>query len=594
MFRRQENTLEPDPVFPADLTALGFFLNQNGQTRMIEAPDKDFNFRATNNDRVNETRREAMHECWRQGIEKRLSLLGIDRIYLPEFTKTKPDRPHIPILSSSPEILKSRKRIIVIINDGTQDLGILAYRMIRELGVNGASIAHFVKEVIRRSAANNNSEDFTTIFDDGYQVKEPNNVPAIVVLNTGQLLYSHKHNKAMTIQSWSAMPRKSAMHEIIKFHEQENRVENHRTATEHVESVFNDILCNPNRISTDAELYVIAIEGGAQNLLDVLEKDFEKYGSRIAALALVQSLVDDSQIKNRSLRAFLHQRTREWRYSDLVTDPGACVKLPEHYSSQVPLSNVEHSKDFRWSEALPQAGILADISNAVRRLNISVSSSTEDKNTEVTSDTDTEWYISQTTICPAFSGGNNPIGECVFTNRTVQDNILTFFFSVAQNPADYCNPSFQIYKEAPQPTPDNPLTLDPDDSNFAVASSLPADMTPEQAEVDLAKEQLLQMELSLKACPSNVSELEKGRKCLISRIANQKDIVSKLEIKALASGGLGAGEAPQQRENWRPQKRGPEVPFAGTMVDSELLRAAGLVETADEELEKLNKGSAQI
>jgi hypothetical protein len=77
MFRRQEDTIGKDPVYPADLKELGyvpgapwtmelvlttcsFFVNGLGQIRMIEAPDKEYVFHSTNDERVNELRREAM------------------------------------------------------------------------------------------------------------------------------------------------------------------------------------------------------------------------------------------------------------------------------------------------------------------------------------------------------------------------------------------------------------------------------------------------------------------------------------------------------------------------------------------------------
>ncbi|RYF41242.1 MAG: hypothetical protein EOO38_20935, partial [Cytophagaceae bacterium] len=65
-----------------------------------------------------------IEECSRQETDKRLLALGIGRIYLPGFTTTKPAGPHVPILAPSPDVLKIRKRIIVIVNDAIQDLGI--------------------------------------------------------------------------------------------------------------------------------------------------------------------------------------------------------------------------------------------------------------------------------------------------------------------------------------------------------------------------------------------------------------------------------------------------------------------------------------
>lgn len=44
-----------------------FFINSVGHIRMIEAPDKPYVYHATNNERVNEVRREAMQGKWWRG-----------------------------------------------------------------------------------------------------------------------------------------------------------------------------------------------------------------------------------------------------------------------------------------------------------------------------------------------------------------------------------------------------------------------------------------------------------------------------------------------------------------------------------------------
>jgi hypothetical protein len=180
----------------------------------------------------------------------------------------------VPILAPAPEILKTRKRIVVLINDAIQDLGILAYRqMQRELGLNGASMVNFVKELVRRSATGDDAKKYQNIFEDGFKLATDDDTPALVVLNTAQLLYSHKHNKALTMRSWSAMPRKSIAHDMIRIHNVENRVPGHRNPQEHIKSVFDHVLCNPDRVAPDAELYIIAIEDGTENILKVLEED---------------------------------------------------------------------------------------------------------------------------------------------------------------------------------------------------------------------------------------------------------------------------------------------------------------------------------
>ncbi|KAF2131905.1 hypothetical protein P153DRAFT_334207 [Dothidotthia symphoricarpi CBS 119687] len=596
MFRRIENSIEPDPSFPANLKALGFFVNDVGNIRMIEAPDKEYIFHATNNDRVNEVRREAMQACSREEVGLRLSALGIRHIYLPNFTTVKPDGPHIPILAPPPEVLKSRKRIIVLINDSTQDLGILAYRQLqRELGVNGGSIVNLVKEIIKRSADNDDTAKFEHISTDGYDTVDDGDVPGLVVLNTGQLLYSHKFNQAMTLRSWSALPRKSVAHDAIRIHDEENRVKGHTNPQEHIKSVFDEVLCNPDRVAPDAEVYVLAIEGGTDDVLDILAENFEKYGSRITAMALIHSLIDESQITNPQLKALLHQRTRQWKYSDITCDPTHCTELPAGYdenkTDSPPHDASPPDEHVSWHENVPAGPRpISGITKALHRLALTVTPSKTDKPTTATpTDTYSAWPDTSSVVSPTFGGGSNSVGECVLTNPAVQHAILSFFESVAQNPEHYRNPLFRLHTTAPQPTPDNPLVLSADDATSMDFHSLPAATTPEQQELDTAREILAEMRDALAACPMNVAELAPGREKLAKRIQDKERAIEVLETTALASGGLRAGEALEKRQNWTTLTEGPKVPFAGTMVDSELLKAVGLGGTVEEELGKLEK-----
>ena len=210
-------------------------------------------------------------------MTERLSKLGIKQLYFPQLTTTKPNGPHIPILAPPLDVLKTRKRIVVIINDALQDLGILAYRQLqRELGINGGSVINFAKEMIKRSALADNVENpevTQNIFDDGAGVKDDNEIPGLIAMNTGQLLYSHKYNRTMTMRSWYALPRKSIAHNHIRIHDQENYVEGHRNPTEHIKSVFDLLLCNTDYVAPDAEVYIVAIEGGAGKVLEVFRDD---------------------------------------------------------------------------------------------------------------------------------------------------------------------------------------------------------------------------------------------------------------------------------------------------------------------------------
>jgi hypothetical protein len=219
----------------------------------------------------------------------RLHALGLKELYLPALSNFKPKVAHIPILAPPAEVLRTRKRVIVIINDDTyQDLGILAYRELqREGGVNGGSVINFAKGLVNRTQANTNANLEEELSSDGARIEKDEHVPGLIVLNTGQLLYSFKFNKTLSMRSWTAQPRKSITHDPVKIHEVENRVEGHRTPAEHIKTVFDTVIKNPNFVSPEAEVYVVAIENGVENLIEILNNDCE-HDIRCLQIALTQ------------------------------------------------------------------------------------------------------------------------------------------------------------------------------------------------------------------------------------------------------------------------------------------------------------------
>lgn len=184
----------------------------------------------------------------------------------------------------------------------------------------------------------------------------------------------------------------------------------------------------------------------------------EKYGTQVKALALIHCTVDDSQITDARLRAFLHRRARHWCFNDLTSNPLHCTDLPRDY--QHTTESGLATPPYQHPDATPSPA----------------------------NSTSTEWASGQDVVCPTFAGGDNPLAECVFTNPAVQHAVLAFFEDVTHGGGGGGG------------------------SNGSVLS------------------------------------VEKNQ---------TKD------------------------EDWEPQVEGPKVPFAGTMVESELLKAAGLVEGAE-------------
>ena len=311
-------------------------------------------------------------------------------------------------------------------------------------------------------------------------------------------------------------------------------------------------------------------------------------------MALVHSLVDNTEIDQPSLKAFLHQRTRQWKYTDLSTNPTQCTELPEDYSSDCQAKDTaQGSKPLCWNEQHGSTGVMDSVTETLHRLTLSFKPSIiGDKPASTKSETDSSFEWKSSVLCPTFAGGKDSTGECVFTESEVQHAILDFFEEVAQNPRDYRNPVLTTYGNVPHPTAHAPFGLSADptvqlDSDNQTASPM---MTPEQMEVNEARAQLADMRIALGACPDNDQAFAKGRTRLIQKIEKQETTIKELQVKAISSGSQSAGEVEDLRQDWSPKIDGPQVPFAGTLVSSELLKAAGLGETASEELDKPEDG----
>ncbi|KAF2275089.1 uncharacterized protein EI97DRAFT_87539 [Westerdykella ornata] len=576
MFRLQESNLPKDPKFPADLKELGFFINEAGQFCMINYPDKFFQYYYSNNERVNNARREAYHQCQRREVAKRLSALGLVNLYLPQLTSVKPeDEASVPILAPPAEILRTRKRVIVIVNSTLQDLGILAYRELqRAAGVNDGSIIGFVKEIIRRSTG---ADDTADLFKDGAGVADKSKeTPGIIVMNCGQLLYSYKFGEAKTVRSWNDMPVQSACHEPVQITE-DNKIPGNRDATEHIKFVIENVLHNKDFVAEDAEIYMIGIENGGEHLVRVLDEHLERYGLWLTAMALIEPRMHSSHIHNPHLRAFLRRRARQWRVES-SNNPAECVAVPSHYAEEVAalegstgekVDVTPAEKDhLNWLDTVQASGTVSNILSAIptQLANLKISLG-PDHGTKAADDT----RPLEDSICPTFCDDENPhgAGECIFIARSVQRCVLQFFEEVAKDPAKYHNPVFEV--NAPDALEDNGWGEE----------ETPADAST-KAELKIRKEELERMKTALRNTPET-AEFREGKVALEKRIQRLEKEYQELSEKKSTEENTGTTAAQEKKEVWEPVGRGPKVPFAGDMVDSELVKASGLDDSAEDD-----------
>lgn len=262
MFRRLEDSLTADSVYPEDLKELGYLITPEHKIRQIKDPKQKFKFRVTNNERHNEMRGEAMNNILREEVMNRMKDLGYVLVNVPPFTIEKPEFPHLPILSTHPDELKAKKRVIIIVGDEQEDLGIWSWRDMlgssddsEQEGIEFGSCINFARELKKRAADDEQADG-----------------PGLIILNPGQLAFSWKKQKAMTLKSWNHLPRESLSHPSVYLHTDWNLIEGHTTSTEHVQSTFHALLSEPKRLHNDVELYFIGIGSGCGSLLLSIEK----------------------------------------------------------------------------------------------------------------------------------------------------------------------------------------------------------------------------------------------------------------------------------------------------------------------------------
>lgn len=163
-----------------------------------------------------------------------------------------PDEPNVPILVSSN--LSTATRVIVIFGEPGQDLGIWAYRTVGQQAIGTGSAVSLAKAVL----SGNNMAGETTD-----SAENPRDT-ALIFANTGQLIWHCGTATAMTMPTWLALPRKSAVHPPLQM-TYRNHIPQSQNWQEHVECVFEQVLAARGRfLREDAKIDIIGLaEGGA-------------------------------------------------------------------------------------------------------------------------------------------------------------------------------------------------------------------------------------------------------------------------------------------------------------------------------------------
>ncbi|PHH59169.1 hypothetical protein CDD81_3671 [Ophiocordyceps australis] len=300
MFRRHWSGLPKDPSFPEDLKALGYFVNDKDEVRLIENPDFYFKFFLSRNSRVNDRQRFAFNYALQRIIHSRLESLGLERIPLP--LGTSPSQRHVPIYASAN--LGSKPRVVVIFGETVQDLGMLAGRVANGPGgIDKGSMVSVVRELGKQACSQQDGQP-----------------PGVLIANPGELYWWPDGGRSVTVAGARALPLPSAVHRGYKYVPAVNSVPCNEDSERHVEYIFNSVL--KSLANEDAVISVVAIGLCCDLVTRFLDgqEAWAVWGKRLSSMLLCGHTWPDDCLENESFKDFLAKRARAYLVSSEPLD----------------------------------------------------------------------------------------------------------------------------------------------------------------------------------------------------------------------------------------------------------------------------------
>ena len=337
-FRRADVDIPMDVTFPDNIHKLGFIGNLRGQI-VDEFTGEFFNFEKYENDRTNQLRYHAIHKTVRKELHRILTKFDIKTRYLLEddeglsVVSIKPESPSICILTSaglapgednqfSLAVGDSRnsagiapgqvKELYLVVGDSKQDLGVLSRKaVLTEGGLACGSVLGLVAALRGRAMPE--------------MVKVPDfaklSLPDVVVLNSGELLWSNETKECMSAPSWHDREHKDLFSDQYAITEKYNRISGHETPAIHVGRCLHTYL--GHSAGPDTDVNIITIGDGSEHVLTFLMTVYAdarlkaKLGVLNINVAMVSPTHNDDFAAHPSLKRYLAKHSRIWESHSL-------------------------------------------------------------------------------------------------------------------------------------------------------------------------------------------------------------------------------------------------------------------------------------
>jgi hypothetical protein len=380
-FRRTDVDVPEDFAFPESLSELELTINIKGQV-VGSKTGNPFKFAVYEEERTNQQRYHAVHKAVRKEVHRILTAYDVNTWYMWEgkkhsnVTRAKPKQPSVCFLSSPSFSQDEEKELYLVVGDSKQDLGILSRQTItNEGGLYAGSVLGLIAALRGK-----HMPDMVEKSD----VAE-SNLPAMVVCNPGELIWSNINQECTSAATWYDQKRETGFDDQYHATDKHNRIRAHENPERHVEFCLRAYLMTVAGPKT--RVNIITIGDGSANVLAYLnavyakEEDKGKIANIKIDIAMVAPTHNDDVVTDPALKQFLAKHGRIWE-----------------------------------SHSLPKGTLLADVAPDV---------ADSGEGIDELSVTLAQVSLGETSICQKFSAGVEDTSDMIFPK--VMGDVLQFF-----------------------------------------------------------------------------------------------------------------------------------------------------------------------
>jgi hypothetical protein len=188
--------------------------------------------------------------------------------------------------------LSAATRVVLLVGEPCQSLGVLAHRVIGGRGgITRGSVLGLIQGLkTQQSSATDPAP------------------PGVVLANTGELWWWPEGRRGLTPIERHQVPMSSAVHYGWRHDPKVNEVPGNRSLTEHVRGVFETVVMG-NMLRKEAKVDVIAVGDAADVVEAYLDDDkvWEKVGGRLGCLVIMGGFYHSENLKCEGFKEFLKE-----------------------------------------------------------------------------------------------------------------------------------------------------------------------------------------------------------------------------------------------------------------------------------------------